>query len=1230
MTLNGSGSITLSANLMGTGGVTIGSGEEITLSGSARTISSTNSAISIAGTIDGAQDLIINAGTNTVSLTGIVGGSTQLSDLDITAATTTLGANVNLAAGSSMAISGNLKISDHVTIDTNPNTSGSSTSGSVTIVGSLSAEGTGLTLSIDTSLTSGTGGNISIGAVSDTGGTLISTVALNADGSTGNKGSITLNGDVSTAGAFSLTGGLLYIPNGGTLGASQISINAALSLPGHDITLSTSTANGDISLSGGSGGSASVLNINSGTGAVTMGGDNYLGLGNVTVTAGSFNNTVNIHSAQFVLNNSGAATIGGNISGQTGIVFNGAGAVNLGANLSASNGSISTGAMTLTGTSQTRTLTAEGASSDISIGAITGAGNALVLSATRAISMTGAASGLSSFTATSSTLTGRGITTTGNINLSGVTTSTLSGIYTTSSGSISLNNLSVGVSLSPSATLTAGGSGNISITGETDSTAGMISAFNVSAGGTVTLGAMGKTRPLGATSIAGASVVLNGDIILGDVTVNTLTVTGPVTLNEDIAINTDNVDNDGDITFSGTGSTINGAKSLNVTAGSGAVRLQGIIGGSTPLTGLTVSGGSLQVPAITVSAGNITLDGTDIQAGALTTTVSGNIDLTAGSSGFVAHGNIISGGNVELTNQGSGSLGLVTAAGTLTLNGTGDLYLSGNLTGTGGIVVLTSSVHLTGSSTQTFSTTDQDMTFGGEINGAQALILNAGAGRVTLSDVGNSTRLTDLDITAAQLELYKDINLAAGSSFTTSGNTLVLADVTIDTNPGTTGTSGSVTFGGWLNGKNPGTDLVINTSASGGSGGTISLGTVDSSGNYLQTLTLNSSGSTNGAITLTGDITTTGAITVTGPVMLGGGSAGSTRTLTTTNSNVTFQGDSSTINGARALTIDAGTGTITLSGAVGNSTALSSLSLTGATVVGTGGVTATGSISFDGTLTLSGTFIANDILTTADIALGGVTVLKADTVTLGGAVTGSSRLTILPKTSGTNMTLNTSGGTLNYGSTTFSGFTGDLWLGALYNATTAVSGNLTFTSALTSAGNIYAIAGQGIQIEGAVSSTSGNVTMVAVSGNIVGSGTGTHMSGSAIQLGALNYLGSSTQTLNVTGSSVQAWQGQNPMYVGYSGTINNTIGSTVLQFIPSASGSNTVSNPSYNEAAMQVYAETATQAKSNPGSGFFETMALCPSGSDSGLNSSVVCSTDKTGQRVCYIQANFNGSEGQC
>jgi hypothetical protein len=274
--------------------------------------------------------------------------------------------------------------------------------------------------------------------------------------------------------------------------------------------------------------------------------------------------------------------------------------------------------------------------------------------------------------------------------------------------------------------------------------------------------------------------------------------------------------------------------------------------------------------------------------------------------------------------------------------------------------------------------------------------------------------------------------------------------------------------------------------------------------------------------------------------------------------------------------------------------------------------------------------VANSISTNRAISLGSATVLKADTVTLGGAVTGSSRLTILPKTSGTNMTLNTSGGTLNYGSTTFSGFTGDLWLGALYNGTTAASGNLTFTSALTSAGNIYAIAGQGIQIDGAVSSTSGNVTMVAVSGNIVGSGTGTHMSGSAIQLGALNYLGSSTQTLNVTGSSVQAWQGQNPMYVGYSGTINNTIGSTVLQFIPSASGSNTVSNPSYNEAAMQVYAETATQSKSNPGSGFFETMALCPSGSDSGLNSSVVCSTDKTGQRVCYIQANFNGSEGQC
>ena len=853
--------------------------------------------ISFSGSMNGAKTLDLNAGTGTVALGGAIGGSSRLTDLDVTAATTTLAGNVNLAAEASMTISGHLRILDHVTIDTNPNTSGSSTSGSVTIGGALSAESTGLTLSIDTSLASGTGGNISIGAVSDLGGTLISTLTLNAQGSTGHKGSITLNGDVSTAGAFSLTGGSLYIPNGGTLGASEISINAALSLPGQAITLSTSTANGNISLSGGSAGISSALNLTAGMGTVTIGGENYLGLGNVTVTAGDFTNSVNIHSTQFTLTNSGAATINGNISGSTGIVLNGAGAVNLGANLSASNGSISTGAMTLTGTSQTRTLTALGSSSDISIGAITGAGNAFVLNASGAISMTGAASGLSSFTATSNTLTGRGITTTGNIDLSNVGTSTLSGSYTTSSGSISLNNLLVGVNLSPSATLTAGGSGNITIQGTTNSSDGMTSALTLSAtGGTVTLNAMGQTRGLGATSLTGASVVLNGNISLGDVSGNTLTVTGPVTLGDNITINTNNTTNDGNISFSGS------------------------------------------------------------------------------------------------------------------------------------------------------------------------------------------------------------------------------------------------------------------------------------------------------------------------------------------------------INGANTLDLNAGTGTITLSGAVGHSTALSSLSLTGATIVGSGGVTATGSITFNGTPTLSGTFIANTISTAGDIALGGATVLKGDTVTLGGVVTGSARLTILPKTIGADMTLDTAGGTLNYGSTAFSGFTGDLWLGALYNGTTAVSGDVTFTAGLTSAGNIYAIAGKGLQLDGQVRSTAGNVTMVAVNGNIIGSGSGTHMSGTAIQLGASGYLGNSGQTLNVTGSSVQAWQGQNPLYLNYPAglVLNNTPGTTVLQFIPNASGSNANSNASYREAAMQAYAESASESQYRRlKSGFLQTLASCPSLNIHALLSGsgegeVTCSTDQNGSRVCAIQTNFDGGSGDC
>jgi hypothetical protein len=291
--------------------------------------------------------------------------------------------------------------------------------------------------------------------------------------------------------------------------------------------------------------------------------------------------------------------------------------------------------------------------------------------------------------------------------------------------------------------------------------------------------------------------------------------------------------------------------------------------------------------------------------------------------------------------------------------------------------------------------------------------------------------------------------------------------------------------------------------------------------------------------------------------------------------------------------LNSGSGVISLGGVLGGTTALTSLTATSSGGVSTAGITTTGNINFAGTgmVTVTGNLTSSGSLIFADdVTVSSASVWSADSLTIGEDVLGSARLTIIPKTSGSNMTLATSGGSVNYAAGAFSGFTGDLWLGALYNANTAVSGNVTFSSALTSSGNIYAIAGEGISIDGQVTSSSGNVTMVAVTGNIIGSGSGTHISGSAIQLGALGYLGTSSQNLNITGSSVQAWQGQNPMYLGYSGSINNTVGSTVLQFIPTASGSNAMSNAIYSAQAMKAYAAAA------------ETTAVLEE-SDSNLNS---------------------------
>src|SRR5207237_5959077 len=99
-------------------------------------------------------------------------------------------------------------------------------------------------------------------------------------------------------------------------------------------------------------------------------------------------------------------------------------------------------------------------------------------------------------------------------------------------------------------------------------------------------------------------------------------------------------------------------------------------------------------------------------------------------------------------------------------------------------------------------------------------------------------------------------------------------------------------------------------------------------------------------------VATAGPLSLSGPITLGSDVTIDTDAATS-DANIAL---SSTINGGHALTLMAGSGAITLSGAVGGSTRLSTLTATG-TTIGLQAVNTIGSQSYSGTTAFNGSLI---------------------------------------------------------------------------------------------------------------------------------------------------------------------------------------------------------------------------------------------------------------------------------
>ena len=221
-------------------------------------------------------------------------------------------------------------------------------------------------------------------------------------------------------------------------------------------------------------------------------------------------------------------------------------------------------------------------------------------------------------------------------------------------------------------TLVAGG-GDIALQGTVGGTT-PLSSFTITSANTASLPVMTINGPL---IDHATTTTLNGNLTETFTSVSGAIVlaTGPITVqavNDDMFL-----------------ATINGAHALTLLSAGGSIVITGAIGGTTPLSSLTVSADVAGLQAVTTS-------GAQSYSGVTTTTLNGTLLVNTGGAG-------VSAGNVSL------------AAG-------------------GGAITLTG------------SNAANDVTLG-TVNGAQALAITAGGGDLVLGAVGGGTALTTVTLT---------------------------------------------------------------------------------------------------------------------------------------------------------------------------------------------------------------------------------------------------------------------------------------------------------------------------------------------------------------------------------------------------------------------------------------------------------------------------------------------------
>ena len=271
-----------------------------------------------------------------------------------------------------------------------------------------------------------------------------------------------------------------------------------------------------------------------------------------------------------------------------------------------------------------------------------------------------------------------------------------------------------------------------------ESTVDAASGLTVNSPTTTFDGNVGFTTPLASLATSGSgNVVFAGSLSV----VNT---SGAQTFSQPAVVTATPVtftSSAGTITF---GSTLDGASNLTLSSNTGTV-LDGVVGGNTNLTSLTLEGGATD----TIDTTAITTTGAQIYNDALTLSAANTTLDTTNSA--VTFDSTVDGANALVVNAGSGivtfdnKVGNGTALTSLTVTGPTSIDTTNIITS--GAQTYNSAITLGANATLNSSSGNGAITFDSTIDGADTLTVNAGTGIVTFDNkVGNGTALSSLTV----------------------------------------------------------------------------------------------------------------------------------------------------------------------------------------------------------------------------------------------------------------------------------------------------------------------------------------------------------------------------------------------------------------------------------------------------------------------------------------------------